>query len=190
MKSILNLHGIIPSSGVNGPGLRCVVFFQGCVRGCEGCFNPGTHDLGMKKSMTVEEVLRSIPSGIEGITISGGEPFLQLHGLLSLLGAIRSETGLSVMVYTGYTLTEIEAKSEMSRVLPLVDVLVAGPYDESLPEKTLLARGSTNQTIHFLSSRYTMADLYLPGRIEVTIGRDGTMTGTGFARLQHLMGMP
>ena len=183
MKNILNLHGLIPSSRVNGPGLRGVVFFQGCGRSCPGCFNEATHDLSRNKSITVEEVLSAVPHGTEGLTLSGGEPFLQPRGLVALLRAARHTQGLSTVVYTGFTLEEVMAHEARREALPLVDVLIAGPYDQLRPEKTALARGSTNQTFHFLSSRYTIDDFYLSARLEVTIGVDGTLTGTGFARL-------
>jgi len=191
MHTTLNLHGIIPSSRVNGPGTRSVVFFQGCRRGCAGCFNPGTHTTGPNILMTVEEALRGIPaSGIDGLTVSGGEPFLQPDGLFSLLSSFcRERRGLSVVVYTGYTLAEIEAQDALARILPFIDVLVAGPYRQDLPEETPLARGSTNQTFHFLSSRHSLADMYLPARLEVVISPSGELTGTGFSRLQPLMGM-
>jgi len=189
MNTTLNLHGIIPASRVNGPGTRCVVFFQGCVRGCAGCFNPATHDMGPNITMTVEEVMAAIPPDAEGVTISGGEPSLQPEGLGALLRAVRATMGLPVVAYTGFTLAEIEARGQLACVLPLIDVLVAGPYDEKNPEKTLLARGSTNQTFHFFSGRYTLADLYLPARMEVTISAGGVLTGTGFSRLQPLVGM-
>jgi len=182
MQTILNLHGLIPASRVNGPGTRCVVFFQGCNRDCLGCFNPGTHDFAMNKAVTVAEALSNVSALTEGLTISGGEPFMQAHGLRMLLRAGEEKNkGLSVIVYTGFTLAEIKARPEMAAVLPFIDVLVAGPYDPLKVEKTLLPRGSTNQTFHFLSHRYTIEDLYLPGRIEVTIKADGSLTGTGFA---------
>jgi len=188
MKTILNLHGIIPSSRVNGPGSRCVVFFQGCARGCPGCFNPSTHPLGPNTPMTVEEVLLRVPRGSSGLTISGGEPFLQPRGLGALLGAARRALGLPSIVYTGYTLDEIEADRAMAGLLPMIDLLVAGPYERDFPERTSLASGSTNQVFHFLSSRYREEDLYLPARLEVTIAPDGSLTGTGFSRLMPLMG--
>lgn len=187
MGIILNLHGLIPSSRVNGPGTRCVVFFQGCSRGCAGCFNRATHDFSSNKTFSVEEVLLLVPSDAEGLTISGGEPFDQPHGLASLLKAARQRRGLSTIVYTGFTMKEIAAHELRSSVLPFIDVLVDGPYDELHPEKTTLARGSTNQTFNFLSSRYTMDDLYLPARSEVTIGTDGSLTGTGFSRLSSIV---
>jgi len=136
----------------------------------------------MNKAVTVAEALSNVSALTEGLTISGGEPFMQAHGLRMLLRAGEEKNkGLSVIVYTGFTLAEIKARPEMAAVLPFIDVLVAGPYDPLKVEKTLLPRGSTNQTFHFLSHRYTIEDLYLPGRIEVTIKADGSLTGTGFA---------
>ncbi|MFQ5427735.1 MAG: 4Fe-4S single cluster domain-containing protein [Thermodesulfobacteriota bacterium] len=183
MKIILNLHGLIPSTRVNGPGTRCVVFFQGCTRHCAGCFNTATHDLSPKLTMDVDQVLSIVPPGAGGLTVSGGEPFLQPSGLMALLQTARLSKGLSTIVYTGFTLEEVKAHEERSAVLPHIDVLIAGPYDLLRPEKTALARGSTNQTFHFLSTRYSIDDFYLPGRLEVSIGVDGSLTGTGFARL-------
>jgi len=185
MQTILNLHGHITSSQVNGPGTRYVVFFQGCGRACPDCFNPATHDFAMNKPTTVEEVLAGIPVEAEGLTISGGEPFAQPRGLGALLRAVgEKKKSLSVIVYTGFTLEEIKTNQETAPLLSFIDVLVAGPYDPLKEEKTLLARGSSNQTFHFFSSRYSVKELYLPARLEVTIGVDGSLTGTGFARLQ------
>ncbi len=189
MGIILNLHGLIPMSRVNGPGTRSVVFFQGCGRGCAGCFNTSTHDFSPNKTMTAEQVLCQVPDGVEGLTISGGEPFEQPSGLLALLKAARfsPRRTLSVLVYTGFTLKEIKTDEARMEALPFIDLLIAGPYDESRPEKTALARGSTNQTFHFLSPRYTLNDLYLPARSEISIGADGSLTGTGFSRLSSIV---
>jgi len=183
MQTILNLHGLIPASRVNGPGTRKVVFFQGCGRACPSCFNSATHDFAMNKPATVAEVLSDISPLTEGLTISGGEPFSQPRGLGALLRALsEKKQRLSIVVYTGFTLGEIKADKVMAPILSFIDVLVAGPFDALRPEKTLLARGSSNQIFHFLTPRYTISDFYLPARIEVTIGTDGSMTGTGFSR--------
>ena len=180
---VLNLHAVLPVSGVNGPGKRMVVFFQGCLRGCPGCFNPGTHPFKDAISTGVDGLFAKwfVP-GIYGLTVSGGEPFMQPVGLLSLLGAAHGR-GLSTVVYTGYTIEEIRDDPAMARCLTHTDVLVDGPYDAASPEKTLLARGSTNQRLHFLSGRYTIDDFLLPGKAEVIIGRDGTVKSTGFSRI-------
>ncbi|WKZ33565.1 MAG: 4Fe-4S single cluster domain-containing protein [Thermodesulfobacteriota bacterium] len=181
--TLLNIHAILPGSRVNGPGLRLVVFFQGCLRGCDGCFNPATHSFEEKELLPAASLIdgRMAP-GVEGLTVSGGEPFLQPRGLRELLAAARAR-GLSTLVYTGFTLEELEAGLLTRECLPLIDVLVDGPYRIDMPEKTLLPRGSTNQRFHFLTDRYSLNDLMLPGRVELFISGDGTVKETGFGSL-------
>lgn len=186
-KPLLNLHAVIPSSRVNGPGARLVVFFQGCLRNCPGCFNPETHAFRERLVCTVEEVFSKRPGeGIEGITVSGGEPFMQSEGLMALLKAAR-ERALTTVVYTGFTYGEILEDARLNGCLGLIDVLVDGPFEREKKETTLLARGSTNQVFHFLSGVYSIEDMYLPGRAEVSIGRDGVVTGTGFSTLSFAL---
>src|SRR3972149_7074609 len=181
--SIINIHAVLPRSKVNGPGTRLVVFFQGCNRGCRGCFNPETHSLDIRELVSASDLLdRYGSAGIEGITISGGEPFLQPVGLKTLLEYARGR-GFSTVVYTGFTMEELMADQFGSGCLEYIDVLIDGPYDYSKPEQTLLARGSTNQSFHFLTSRYSLDDLVMPGRAEVFIGADGTVRETGFSRV-------
>ncbi|MBI5237493.1 MAG: radical SAM protein [Deltaproteobacteria bacterium] len=184
VKVLLNLHAVIDSSRVNGPGERLVVFFQGCRRDCRGCFNPGTHPVEERILSTVEEIfLKHLPSTAEGMTISGGEPFLQHDGLYNLLKAARTSYGVSTIVYTGYTFEEVSSDPLLARCLEHTDVLIDGGYEEEKKETTLLARGSTNQRFHFLTGRYAMLDFHMPGRAEVVIRKDGTVTGTGFSRM-------
>lgn len=183
MAELINIHAVIPGSRVNGPGKRMVVFFQGCSRGCVGCFNPDTHTFEERSLYTASGIFESFaPSGIEGLTVSGGEPFMQVSGLLELLQE-SSKRGLSSMVYTGFTIEELLNRAEAKRCLEYIDVLIDGPYREEMAEHTLLARGSTNQRLHFLTERYALSDLYMPGKVEVTIGKDGVITETGFSRL-------
>ncbi len=182
--TLLNLHAVIKSSGVNGPGRRLVVFFQGCLRACEGCFNPETHPVLPRLLMTTDELFKDcLASGVEGITVSGGEPFLQCKGLRELLASARLEHGLSTVVYTGFVYEDILSDPEMSGCLGHADALVDGPYDSQRPEGTLLARGSTNQRLIMLSGRYTAGDFYLPARAEVVISSDGAVAASGFARV-------
>ncbi|MFQ5736147.1 MAG: 4Fe-4S single cluster domain-containing protein [Thermodesulfobacteriota bacterium] len=183
MADLINIHAIIPCSLVNGPGARMVVFFQGCSRNCPGCFNPETHAFGPGELLTAAQILDRLPkAGIEGITVSGGEPFAQPRGLSSLLGAAR-EKGLSTVVYTGFVLSELPAAGAARACLEDIDVLIDGGYEEARTEPTLLARGSSNQELHFLTSRYRMEDFRMPGKVELTIGRDGVITETGFSQI-------
>lgn len=128
MKTKLNLHAVIPVSAVNGPGLRMVIFFQGCRRGCANCFNPATHPFVSALETPVEALLREASElGVEGVTISGGEPFSQPEGLAELLERAREEYNLSTVVYTGYRLEELLDNERLARALGFVDVLVDGP---------------------------------------------------------------
>lgn len=184
----INIHAIIPHSRINGPGNRMVIFFQGCMRGCTGCFNPDTHSSADRNRCSPEDIFGKYPAGaivgaIEGITISGGEPFLQAAGLYRLLKTAREKYGLSTIVYTGFTYKELAADSEASSCFRFMDVLVDGGYDESKKETTLLARGSTNQEFHFLSAKYTKEDFYMPGKSEIIISKEGLITETGFSRI-------
>lgn len=185
MVELLNIHAVLKSSLVNGPGKRLVVFFQGCDRGCQGCFNPDTHSKEARALYTPEALLETYlidqADPVEGITVSGGEPFLQSAGLGRLLFLARNR-GLSTLVYTGYLIEELRAGVDRARVLEYIDVLIDGPFVEGLKEPTLLARGSINQRVHLLTGRYMAGDLLMPGRSEITISPGGIVTETGFSR--------
>lgn len=183
--ALINVHAVIPSSSVNGPGRRMVIFFQGCARGCPGCFNPGTHAFGEKTLRTASEIFRDDAMNvrlIEGVTISGGEPFAQVYGLLDVLKAAK-DLGLTTVVYTGYRHEELLQMSSALSVFKYTDVLIDGAYEVGMPEPTLLARGSTNQKFHFFSDRYGFDDFCMQGKAEVIIRADGSVVETGFSRV-------
>lgn len=182
MPAPINIHAIIPCSRVNGPAERMVVFFQGCARSCPGCFNPQTHSFEPRELMSVEGIMAHLPAApVEGITVSGGEPFMQAEGLAALLAeAVRR--GLGTVVYTGFRMEELGGEAACS-CLSLIDVLVDGAYDEARPETTLLARGSANQRFHFLTGRYGVEDFIMPGKVEITIAANGAVTETGFSQI-------
>ncbi|MDO8427476.1 MAG: 4Fe-4S single cluster domain-containing protein [Deltaproteobacteria bacterium] len=179
---LLNIHAILPYSRVNGPGLREVVFFQGCASKCPGCFNPETHSFEKRELYTVKEILEKRAGLVEGITISGGEPFMQKEGLFELLKAAK-DLCLTTVVYTGFIFEELKEDRLCARILEFTDVLIDGAYEETKKEKTLLARGSENQRLFFLTKRYSEADFHMPGKVEVIIGKDGSVTETGFSRV-------
>lgn len=188
MNTKLNIHAIIPSSRVNGPGARVVVFFQGCGRSCPGCFNPETHSFAERELVTPEEIFAGLPeSPVEGLTVSGGEPFAQTEGLVLLLKAAR-ERSLSTIVYTGYAIEELNNIEAAREALKYIDVLVDGPFIETEKEPTLLARGSSNQRFHFLTNRYSKEDFIMDGKVEVTIKSDGLIVETGFSRVPFRAG--
>lgn len=177
----LNLYALTPRSAANGPGWRYVVHVQGCALHCPRCFNPGTHGfaphLVVSPADLVERVLAE--PGLEGVTISGGEPFHQTPALAEFLRLLRAQSGLSVLLFTGFTLGEARALPDGDRLLALVDVLVDGRYAHALRGADGL-RGSSNQRLHLLTNRYSPTDLVPPGTAEVIIEPDGHLVLTGF----------
>ena len=177
----LRVHDFVARSRANGPGVRAVLWLQGCSLGCPGCFNPGAHPRDAGERASVDELLARVADlgpGIEGLTVSGGEPLEQARPLRALLERLRRETSLSVILFTGFTWEEVRAAAEMADVLAFVDVLVAGRYDAA----RRLARGlcgSANKTTHFLTDRYAQDDLDAVPAAEIAIGPEGEVVVSG-----------
>lgn len=146
----IELAGMIPESVVDGPGLRMVIFFQGCPHHCPGCHNPETWEPGRGQLHEVDDVIRMAdhPGLVRGVTLSGGEPFAQAAAAGVLAGALR-ERGFHVMAYTGYKWEDLMNSMDPNivRFLQGIDLLVDGPYNEKLRDAGLAFRGSTNQRI-------------------------------------------
>lgn len=175
MMSALRVHAMERHSRANGPGVRFVIWVQGCTLGCTGCFNPATHPSG-GEAVAVAEIARAVrASGADGVTVSGGEPFEQPDALLDL---VTSLAGTSIIVFSGFTRGEIERQPLGPAILARIDVLVDGRY----VEKRRLARGlrgSANQVVHLLSARHQMADIEATPVGEVVIGPDGAVRVSG-----------
>lgn len=177
----LRVQSIVPRTRIAGPGWRTLIHVQGCTLACPGCFNPQTHDPAGGESYEPATLMAGLAAAdsIAGITVSGGEPFQQAAALSELLAAARA-TGLSTIVYSGYRLDEIRALPGGPDVLALTDVLIDGPYCRDLPCDDGY-RGSSNQTLRFLTSCYGPADFPpQPGAFEAEIGPDGSISLRGF----------
>ena len=157
----MQIAQVVPCTEAEGPGKRFAVWFQGCPLRCPGCCNPEFLPFKGGETRTAAEMTAWMTqartaSGIEGITLLGGEPFAHAAAGVALASAAR-ELGLSVMVFSGYTIEELRAQEspEVSRLIALTDILVDGPYDRDRPDNERRWIGSTNQRIHFLTSRYS-----------------------------------
>lgn len=165
MATELRVFGLVPDSIVDGPGLRYGIFVQGCSHGCPGCHNPESHDPHTGEVTTVDAIMKDIAANklISGVTLSGGEPFEQA-AVCAEIGKRAHELGLNVWTYTGYryedllalahgerSLTEQEAllldTEGVASLLATTDVLVDGPFVESLKSLGLQWRGSSNQRV-------------------------------------------
>lgn len=186
MTDSLRLHHFEPASRANGPGMRSVLWLQGCTLGCPGCFNPLTHSRDGGSLCSTDEILARVleqRGRIEGITISGGEPLQQAAPLAALLRAVKQAAALSVVLFTGFTWTEVNRLPGGAEVLANVDVLLAGRYDATKRVASGLL-GSSNKSVHFLTPRYTQADLDRVPEAEIIIQPDGEMRFSGIEPLR------
>jgi len=148
----LRLSGVVRESIVDGPGIRFSVFAQGCPHACAGCHNPQTHSADGGYMTDTDKLLAEIDRDplLDGITLSGGEPFEQAAALAELARRVR-ERGLGMIVYTGYTVEELlEGLSERPgwrELLEETDILVDGRFEKAEMDLTLRFRGSKNQRI-------------------------------------------
>lgn len=147
----VRIAGISPESVTDGPGLRAVLFFQGCTHACAGCHNPQTWDPTGGTESNVEELIGTfrITPLISGFTFSGGEPFLQAPAAAQIADFVKSR-GLNLWVYTGFPWEELIRDLEKPgyrELIELADAIVDGPFRKELRDLSLPYRGSSNQRI-------------------------------------------
>ena len=161
----LSVHMREPAVCTLGPGVRYALWVQGCPRRCPGCVAPEAQALdggtALETGALAWEILLS---GAEGLTISGGEPFLQAEALAELIRTVRRKRDLGVIVYTGYRYEELLADPAARALLEETDLLIDGPYVKKLDDGKSL-RGSSNQRVIPLTERYR-GELSLYGRPE------------------------
>ncbi len=182
MPASLRIAQQIDDTEAEGPGRRFALWVQGCSLRCPGCCNPEMFGAAGGELVEVAALLARIgaTSGLEGISVLGGEPFEQPGALAELCREVRQK-GLSVMVYTGYRLDELgaQASAEVEALLSQIDLLVDGRFEQALPETRRRWVGSSNQRLHFLSDRYSPEDprFFSANTVELRL-----VGGTGRAR--------
>jgi anaerobic ribonucleoside-triphosphate reductase activating protein len=197
------IHGFVSHTQVNGPGVRAVVYFQGCNLGCAGCWNPATHAFA-GRSRGVQDVAEQVAaahrtSAIEGVTFSGGEPMQQALDLLDLIRLLkRTRPELSIGMYSGYTEPELESGRYWTRygigqearrliwedIKQHLDFAVLGRFVAVRPS-ALPLRSSANQVLRLFGDRYR-EEHFRPLEFEVHIEAQGLVRITGFP----LAGLP
>ena len=174
-KSIIKVSHIEESTDLLGPYSRFVIWVHGCCFDCEGCLAENTRAGTYEEIETDVLAKQIIESSCEGITISGGEPFLQSVALLGMIQKIKEQRDIGAVVYSGFTLDELKQDEEMSLLLPEVDILIDGRYIKELDDNRAYV-GSSNQIIHYLSPRYTNIgkEYYSASKRRVEIKLTGT----------------
>lgn len=149
--SNLRIADTVEDSITDGEGLRYTIFVQGCPHHCDGCHNPTTHDFNGGKIVDTDELFCAFKNNVllSGVTFSGGEPMCQAKPLLDLARRIRKETDLNITIFTGFTIEELEAKSDpiINELLSLTYMLIDGKFELDKRDLTLTFRGSKNQRI-------------------------------------------
>ncbi|HUT88242.1 MAG TPA: 4Fe-4S single cluster domain-containing protein [Thermoguttaceae bacterium] len=184
---LLQVAETLTVTEAEGPGRRFAVWVQGCPLRCPGCCNPEMLPFRGGRPVPVGRLLREIrraaeQHGIEGVTLLGGEPFAQAAGAATLAEGVQRR-GLTVIVFTGYTLEKLRAMRDraVDELLSHTDVLVDGPYVEELPETRRRWIGSANQRVNFLTDRCRPDDpcWQSPNSLEIRL-RGGELSVNGF----------
>lgn len=149
---LIRIAGIIKESIVDGPGIRLVVFTQGCRHHCTGCHNPETHSFDSGTFMETDEIVQMVLKNplLDGITLSGGDPFEQAEACAELAIKVR-KLDLNVITYTGYTFEDLvkgfSKKKGWKELIHVTDILVDGRFELERRNLLLKFRGSENQRI-------------------------------------------
>ena len=168
-----------------GPGRRLGIWTLGCTRFCKGCSNPELQIFDETKDISVQKIFdETINMQFDGLTISGGEPFINPHELKELVELYVKAGFDDILIYTGYTIEELIAKnnSDIDYILTNIAVLIDGPFIESLVDNVPL-RGSSNQRVIVLNSHYKEA-------YENILKKEKTVDIFCFEDEVHFIGIP
>lgn len=156
MEEPLHLIQVYPETISDGFGIRYAIYLAGCTHRCPGCHNPGSWNPAAGEPLTgalIDRMVAEIQGNplLDGITLSGGDPFYNPSALLALLRRLKGETRQNIWCYTGYTYEALLADEARRPCLDYIDTLVDGPFVQAQFDPTLSFRGSRNQRILHLS---------------------------------------
>lgn len=179
---------MISDTTAEGPGRRFGLWLQGCPLRCQGCCNPEMWPPDGGELYEVAELVETIRAQeqIEGLTLLGGEPFAQAAAAAELCRPLR-DRGLSIVIFTGYTLEELERRAAPPELelVSLCDLLIDGPYLPNHRETRRRWVGSSNQSFHFLTDRYRDDDERLAQANSVELRLvDGVLTVNGWPAME------
>lgn len=144
----LSILDIIEDTTVDGPGFRTAIYAAGCLQRCPGCHNPESWDINRGDPVPTEVLLdKVLADDFANVTFSGGDPLFQPEGFTELAKKIKERSKKNIWCYTGFTFESILKNKKQAGLLPFIDVLVDGRFEESLRNDSLLFRGSKNQRL-------------------------------------------
>jgi len=188
MEHLLRVGHRLDRSEIYGPGIRSVIWLQGCTLACKGCWNtqywPSKGGEGISVSQLLSEI--DLLGDIEGITLLGGEPLQQASATLALIEGCK-QRDLTVFLYTGYEPEEFDVT--MQACFDASDIVITGRYEQEKRDTTLRWRGSLNQQVHFISGRYNQSVLEERTEVECHILPNGNLTIVGYAEPEFLSGL-
>ena len=145
---MLAILRIVEDTMVDGPGMRTAIYAAGCTHHCPGCHNPQSWDIRAGEEMTTEDILRTILADpFADVTFTGGDPMIQPEGFTELARVIRERSRKTIWCYTGYTYEALLTMPAQRELMQHIDVLVDGPFVQSLCDEQLRFRGSSNQRL-------------------------------------------
>lgn len=182
----LGVAGFVAGSRVNGPGLRAVLWVQGCDLACPGCFNPSTHAAaadGWSADAAIDRLTAALGPEHVGVTFSGGEPFQQATALAAVARGLRARRpALHLMAFSGYRLEALrgpDAPAGAAALLASLDALVDGPYEAKRPGQRAW-RASRNQRLWVLGRALPPGASARAGVAELHVADDGALLLSGF----------
>ena len=181
----LRLGFQIERSEIYGPGIRSVYWLQGCTLACKGCWNTQFWPSKGGDLIDVDRLLSELSrrQDIEGITLLGGEPLQQAPEVEQLITGCK-ELGLTVFLYTGYEMHELDPT--MKRCVDLADIVVMGRFVQALRNTNLRWRGSENQRLLIKNSKYEYMDVTDQNEVEIHLDTSGRIVTVGYGNEQLL----
>lgn len=151
---------ILKGTTVDGPGFRTSVYFAGCAHHCAGCHNPGSWDFTGGEDTSIDQLMETVEEEDFDVTLSGGDPLYQPEDVAELCRRV-ARLGHTVWIYTGFTWEEILSDPRLIDAVRHAEVVVDSPFIESLLDRDLLFRGSSNQRLIRVSESLTTGKIVL-----------------------------
>lgn len=171
----IRINSYIPISTVEGPNKRFVIWVQGCSLKCSGCANSHMWDKNSGTVFDTEDIINLIKKyseKIEGITFLGGEPLEQIKPVIEISKSAQ-KMGLTVMLFTGYKLSQIKENNDFQELSKYIDILIDGPFEKEKTDYSRAWVGSSNQNYYFLSDKYNSSVISAyKNKIEVRVDKD------------------